>query len=174
MKKLGYLLLVVLLFVGVLRVDALTEDQLKDALTQTIDIKGTKVSVDAATKTAIERYLNQYDVSTTDADYINGKINTAISILKSEGQTDFTKLSASAKSQLKGLVEDISANTSVKATVTNGTVVVYDGSGNVFFEVTKLVKQTGSEMTTTAMMAAISFLVVAAGACLIVKQVRED
>ena len=174
MKKLSYLLLVVLLFVGVMKVDAITEDQLKEALTQTIEIKGTKFSVDSATKTAIERYLNQYDVSSADADYINGKINTAISILKSEGQTDFKKLSASAKNQLKGLVEDISANTSVKATVTNGTVIVKDANGDPFFEVTKLVKQTGSEMTMPAMLATISFLVVAAGACLIVKQVKEN
>ena len=132
MKKLSYLLIVALLFVGVVRVNALSEDALKEALTQTIEINGTKVSVDDGTKAAIERYLNQYDVSEADADYINQRINTAISILKSEGQTDFKKLSSSAKSRLKALVEEVSSNTSVKATVTNGSVVVYDANGDVF------------------------------------------
>ena len=127
-----------------------------------------------STKAAIERYLNQYDVNASDADYINTKLNEAISILKSEGQTDFKKLSTSAKNQLKALVEEISNNTSVNATVTNGSIVVYDGAGEVFFEVTKLVKQTGSEMSTTAIITALSFLVVAAGACLVVKQVKEN
>ena len=174
MKKFSYVLLAVLLFVGVVRVNALSEEGLKEALTQTITINGVEWSVDSSTKAAIERYLNQYDVNSADADYINTKLNAAISILKSEGQTDFSKLSANAKSQLKALVKDVSDHTSVKATVTNGSIVVYDGSGNTFFEVTKLVKQTGSEMTTTGLVAAISLVIVAAGACLIVKQVKEN
>ena len=174
MKKLSILLFAALLFVGVVRVNAMTEDELKDALTQTIEINGTKVSVDASTKAAIERYLKQYDVSSADADYINQRINTAISILKSEGQTDFKKLSANAKSRLKALVQEISDHTSVKATVTNGSVVVYGTNGEVFYEVTDLVKQTGSTTTLTAMLAGISVLIVAAGACLVVKQVKEN
>ena len=175
MKKLSILLFAVLLFVGVTRVDAMSEDDLKKALTQTIEINGTEVSVSDSTKAAIERYLNQYEVSSAHADYINERINTAISILKSEGQTDFKKLSTSAKSDLKKLVKEISDHTSVKATVTNGAVVVLtpDGSGT-FFEVTHLVKQTGSSTTLTAMVAGISVLIVAAGACLVVKQVKEN
>lgn len=174
MKKLSYLLLAALLFVGLLKVDALSEEKLKEALTQTITINGTEWSVDSSTKAAIERYLNQYDVSEADADYINERINTAISIIKSEGQTDFSKLSASAKNKLKALVVEISDHTSVKATVTNGSVVVLTPSGDTFYEVDNLVKQTGSSMTTTAIVTAVSFVIVAAGACLVVKQVKEN
>ena len=174
MKKLCLLLLAALFFVGVARVNAITEDELKDILTQTIEINGAKVHVDDATKTAIERYLNQYDVSSADADYIKGKVNTAISILKSEGQTDFKKLSQSAKNKLKQLVVDITNNTTVHATVTNGSVIVLDDQGEPFFEVDHLVKQTGSSTTLTAMVAGVSVLIVAAGACLVVKQVKEN
>ena len=174
MKKLGVLLFAALLFVGVVRVNAATEEELKDALTQTIEINGTKVSVDDATKVAIERYLNQYEVSASDADYIINKINTAISILKSEGQTEFSKLSNSAKNRLKALVVEISDNTSVKATVTNGSVVILDPKGGTFYEVDQLVKQTGSSVTLTAVLAGVSVLIVAAGACLVVKQVKEN
>ena len=174
MKKLSYLLLAALLFVGLLKVDALSEEKLKEALTQTITINGTEWSVYRSTKAAIERYLNQYDVSEADADYINERINTAISIIKSEGQTDFSILSASAKNKLKALVVEISNNTSVKATVTDGSVVVLTPSGDTFYEVDHLVKQTGSSMTTTAIVTAVSFVIVAAGACLVVKQVKEN
>ena len=174
MKKLSYLLLAVFLFVGVLKVDALSEEKLKEALTQTIDINSSKWSVDSSTKVAIERYLNQYDVSEAHADYINERINTAISIIKSEGQTDFSKLSASAKQRLRDLVVEISDHTSVKATVTNGSVVVLTPNGETFYEVDHLVKQTGSSMTTTAIVTAVSFVIVAAGACLVVKQVKEN
>ena len=174
MKKLGYLFIAALFFVGLVKVDAMSESELKDALTQTITINGDKVSVDDATKTAIERYLNQYDVSESDADYINERINTAISILKSEGQIDFKKLSTNAKNQLKDLVTQISEHTSVKATVTNGSVVILDADGDTFYEVDHLVKQTGSNTTLTAMVAGVSVLIVAAGACLVVKQVKEN
>lgn len=174
MKKLCVLLFAALLFVGVTRVDAISEDELKDALTQTIEINGTKVSVDDATKVAIERYLNKYNVSSSDADYIKARIDTAISILKSEGQTEFSKLSQDAKNRLKALVVEISDHTSVKATVTNGSVVILDANGDTFYEVDHLVKQTGSSVTLTAVLAGVSVLIVAAGACLVVKQVKEN
>jgi len=174
MKKLFYVLFAALLFVGVTKVDAMSESELKDALTQTITINGSKYHVDAGTKTAIERYLNEYDVSASDADYINERINKAISILKSEGQSEASKLSASAKTRLKALVKEISDNTSVKATVTNGSVVVLTPSGETFYEVDHLVKQTGSNTTLTAVLAGVSMLVVAAGTCLVIKQVKEN
>jgi hypothetical protein len=174
MKKLSVILFAALLFFGAVRVNAMTEAELKDALTQTIEINGSKYTVDDGTKTAIERYLNQYDVSSAHADYINARINTAISILKSEGQTDFKKLSTTAKNKLKALVEEISNNTSVKATVTNGSVVVLDPTGGTFYEVDHLVKQTGSTATLIGVLAGVSLLVVAAGACLVVKQVKEN
>ena len=118
--------------------------------------------------------LNKYNVSSSDADYIKARIDTAISILKDEGQTDFSKLSSGAKDRLKALVVEISNNTSVKATVTNGSVVILDANGDTFFEVDNLVKQTGSGVTLTAVLAGVSVLIVAAGACLVVKQVKEN
>ena len=79
-----------------------------------------------------------------------------------------------AKDRLKALVADVSDHTSVKATVTEGSLVVLDANGDTFFEVDHLVKQTGSSTTLTAMVAGVSVLIVAAGACLVVKQVKEN
>ena len=174
MKKFCYVLLALVLFFGLNTVKAATEEELKNALEGTVTINGHEYSVDASTKTYIERYLNQYDVSSADADYIIARINTAKSILESEGQENFKNLSQSAKNRLKALVVEINDNTTVKATVTNGSVVVKDHQGNTFFEVTRLVKQTGSETSTTAIIAGVSLLIVAAGAFLVVKQVKEN
>ena len=175
MKKLSFILFAVLMVFGLTHVKAMTEDELYNALTQTIQINGADWSVDASTKTYIQRYLNQYDVSSSDADYINDRINTAISILQSEGTGDFKKLSSSAKTRLKNLVSEISANTSVKASVTNGSLVVYEpGSSTVFYEVSKIVKQTGNETNMTAIIAGISILILAAGSVLVVKQVKQN
>jgi LPXTG-motif cell wall-anchored protein len=175
MKKLSFVLFAVLMVFGMTHVKAMTEDELYNALTQTVEIGGKEWSVDSSTKTYIQRYLNQYDVSSADADYINQRINTAISILKSEGTGDFKALSSSAKTRLKNLVSEISSNTSVKASVTNGSLVVYEpGSSNVFYEVSKIVKQTGSETNMTAIIAGISVLILAAGSVLVVKQVKQN
>lgn len=168
------LVLVMLFAVVAVKAAGKTEDDLYKALTQTITINGVEVTVSEATKNHIKSYLNQFEVSAEDCEYIINKINTAISILKSEGKTDFSKLSADAKAQLKALVVDIHDNTTVNATVTNGAVVVYDNTGDVFFEVTDLVKQTGSETSTTAIIAAISLVIVAAGALLVGRQVKHS
>ncbi len=174
MKRLLSVGLVLVMFFAVVTVKAMTEDQLYDALTQTVEINGTKYTVDEATKNHIKMYLNQFDVSSADCDYINTRINKAINILKSEGTADASKLSASAKQQLKDLVAEIRENTSVKASVTDGAVVIYDNEGEVFFEVTKLVKQTGIETSTTAIIASISLVIVAAGALLVGRQVKHS
>ena len=175
MKKICAVIIAVCLLFGVSNVSAMSKANLKKKLTQTITINGVKVSVDNDTKAAIERYLDQFNVSSTDADYIAARVDKAIEILKGEGQTDFTKLSATAKSKLKALVEEISTNTSVHATVTNGSVVVYNpNDGSEFFEATKLVKHTGLGTSPLAIIAGLSVIVVAAGTCLVIKQLKTS
>ena len=174
MKKLLSVVLVLVMFFAVTTVKAMTEDELYDALTQTITVKGNKYAVDEATKNHARVYLNQFDVSSEDADYINVRINKAIDILKGAGTVDASKLSAGDKEDLKELVKEIRLHTSVNAEVTNGAVVIYDNNGDVFFEVTRLVKQTGVETSTTAIIATISLVIVAAGALLVGRQVKHS
>ncbi len=175
MKKISYVVLAVLFMFGVIRVNAMTEDDLYDALTQKITIGNEKWGVDEDTKTYIRRYLDQFDVSEKHAEYINKRINKAISILKREGKTDFTKLSTQAKKDLRDLVEEISKNTSVKASVKKGTLVVYNPkTGKVFYETGNLVKYTGSVNNTVTLIAGLALLIVAAGSVLVVKQVKEN
>ena len=83
-------------------------------------------------------------------------------------------MTAATKNQLKALVEKVSANTSINATVTGDSVVVYKPAGGVFAEVDDPIKQTGLETSPVAMMAGISFLITLAGACLVVRQVKEN
>ena len=71
------------------------------------------------------------------------------------------------------MVEDISKNTDVKASLTKEglTVKNTDGSDVV---VTELVKQTGYETSKTAIIVAISFIIVAVGTGLVIKQVKTS
>ena len=107
MKRLLFVSLIASLFVGVTSVSAMTESELEEKLTQTITINGTEVTLPDATKDKIRAYLKQYDVSSSDADYISQKIDTAINIVKSEGKTDFKELSTSAKEKLKEILSDL-------------------------------------------------------------------
>lgn len=174
MKKFMFLTLVVSLFIGVSTVSAMTEAELKAKLSQTIKVGGQDFTLDANTKAYVEKYLNENDVSAADGDYIAGKIDEAITILQNEGKTNFSELSTTAKNNLKALVQNVNDNTSVKATVTGGSVVVYNNSGTPFFEVTKLVKQSGFETSTVAIITSLSVLVVAAGAFFVTKQVKAN
>jgi len=176
MKKLFILsLAVVFAFVGMLSANAMSEAKLKEVLTKTYNINGTNYSVSSEVKVYIERYLNENEVSSDDADYIAKKVDQAVEIVRASGATDlthFTKLPKDTQKQLKTLVADISANTSVKATVTKNSVAVTNADGTVV-EVTGLVKQTGSETNIIAVIAGIAFVVTVVGACLVVRQVKH-
>ena len=171
MKKVLMGLFVALLFVTT--ANAMTEDELYAKFEQKVTLGGEEYSVSSGDLAMVKRYLNENEVSAADCDYIAGKIDEAISIMKSEGNGNFKSYSQTAKNKLKALVSDISTNTSVKGTVTNGSLVVYNTNGSVFAEVDHLVKQTGVE-SNTALVVLISFVIVSAGACLVVRQVKQN
>lgn len=172
MKKLILGIFMALLFVT--SVNAMTEDELYAKFEQTIEMNGTTYSVSSSDLNLVKQYLRQNEVSSEHCDYIAGKIDEAISIIKGQGTGEFKNFSQSAKNKLKNLVSDISTNTTVKATVTNGSLIVYQADGvTPFAEVDHLVKQTGVE-TNTALVVVLSFIIVSAGACLVVRQVKQN
>ncbi len=77
------------------------------------------------------------------------------------------------KNELKQLVADISSETKVKATLTKEGLTVKNTDGSEIV-VTKLVKQTGYETSKIAIIVAISFLVVAVGTGLVIKQIKAN
>ena len=174
MKKLALATLVISLFFGMVSVNAMSEADLKAKLTQTITISGQKMTLPSETKVLVERYLNENEVSSKDCDYIANKVDEAIAIVQGEGQTDMNKLSRSSKDKLKTIVKEVSSNTSVKATVSKGVLIIYNADGTVFAEVSHLVKQTGSETSQIVAVAGVALVVVAAGAYLVVRQVKTS
>lgn len=176
MKKVFMVLAVVAsLFVGVKSASAMTEEKLKEVLTKTYTINGGEFKVKDEYVGYIDQYLNAYDISEEHCQYISDRIDEAIDIIKKSGKSDLKALSNSQKTDLRKLVEKISANTSVKATVEGNTLIVNkpDQSG-VFARVDNAIKQTGSESNTIAIVAGISFLVTVVGALLVVRQVKHS
>lgn len=161
------------MLIAVIHVNAMSESELLTKFTSSYDINGYKFHLSESDKVLVKRYLDENEVSAKDADYIAGKIDEAIKILRDSGVTDLSNLSklpSSTKSKLKALVTDIASNTSVKATVNKGAVVIYNKDGSVFAEMTKLVKDTGSNMY---VIPALAILIVAAGAFVIVRKPKE-
>lgn len=172
MKKLGIFALIVGLFViGTTSVRALTESGLKEKVLGSIEVDGVKYSLSSGDKKIAETYFEQNEISDKDATYIGEKIDKAIEITKAQKSIDFPNYPEGVKDDLKEMVADISKNTSVKATLTKDGLTIKNTDGSETL-ITKLVKQTGYESSKTAIIVAISFLVVAVGTGLVIKQVK--
>ena len=172
--KIAMIALVCFILAGTTQVSALSERDLLKKLTAAYNINGYNFQLSEGDKALAKRYLDENNVSATDADYIANKIDEAINILKSSGATnfsDFSKLPAETKSKLKSLVTDIASNTSVKATVKKGAVVVYNADGSVFAEMNKLVKNTGSNMYVIPVLA---LLIVAVSAFTLTRKQKKQ
>ena len=174
MKKLSALVLAgVLFFVGLVSVSAMSEADLKAKFEETLTLNGEKYGLETGILTLVERYMNEYDVSAADADYIATRIDQAKSIIESDGHPVFADFSQANKEDLRDLVLEIKANTSVRCGVTKNSVIVYESDGTtVFAEVTRLVKQTGSESSNIALMSSISLIIVLVGTLLVFKQAK--
>ena len=174
MKRLFFVGLIALFLVGTTNVNAMTEADLRKKLDESVTIAGEKYYLSTGDKKLADDYLAKYEISSDDCDYIAGKIDEAKAILTAEGKEIFSKLSESTKNKLKKLVTDVSANTSVKGTVTSGSFIVLNSDGSTFAEITNLVKQTGSENSNISIIAASAFIITLVGACLVVRQVKNN
>ena len=123
MKK--FLVLLVALSFGLASVSAMTEAELKEKLTQSYTVNGVTFKANDQQKTLIETYLNDYEVSSSDADIIYSKLQSALQILENSGKKSFYDLSSSDKNSIIALVSDVSTSTSVDAAIVDGKLVVY-------------------------------------------------
>ena len=174
MKRLTLLIFIIFMFLfGVTTTHAMSEKKLKESMTRTFTVNGIQYQMADDNQVLLERYLNEYEVSASDADYISARVDEAISIIQASGKTSIEDLSQSTKDKLKSLVEKISANTSVKATVKNRSIVIYkpDGSG-VFTEITELVKQTYVENNNMIVAVWISFIILITSAFVVVRKLK--
>lgn len=164
----------ILLVTGMVGASAMSESDLYAKFSATYNINGYNYSLSDGDKVLAKKYLDTYEVSSKDADYIAGKIDEAVAAMRNSGVKDFSdfgKLPLSLRQTLKKLVEDVAANTKVKATVTKGTVIIFNPDGTKFAEIGKLVKNTGLNMS---IIASLALVVVVAGAVVLVKNVKAN
>lgn len=97
------LIFAVLLFCNITVAKAATNEELIAYATKSFDVNGSSVSLKAADKVKLERYLKQYPVSESEADQIIAKINEGVALLREANVTDPTKLPKEKKQQLLSL-----------------------------------------------------------------------
>lgn len=124
------LILVTLMFMMTTSCFAATKEELLAYFKQTHVVSGKSITLDAAQITKIENYLNQNEVSEQNADKIIADANEVISYMTRNNVSDPSKLSASQKEYVMGVVEDAGTAAGVSVTfdkATNEMQIYKDG-----------------------------------------------
>lgn len=166
-KKILILLLAIsLLFCT--KVNAMTEDELKEKLTDSYTVNGRTEKADSSLVAQIERYLNENEVSHEDCDYISNKIDEAIALIEKGSATQWHQLTSKEKEMLISLVDDISNATSVKSSLSKGGILtIYNEDGTIFTKLSNLIKYTDNNIIGIVIGGTISLI----GLLLIIKKV---
>ncbi len=174
MKKIIMMLLAIaLIFSVVSPVSALTEREVLDKLEDTYTINGAEFKISPALKKIIEDYAKEFEVPDKDLQALDTAIRKAIDIVKGTKATSIDNLPKAAKGELLNILAGLRSETSINVTYTDGVLTIYSPKdGSVFEKVTDLVKQTGTETNSLAILAGASFIVMLAGAFVVVRKVR--
>ncbi len=173
MKRIMFFL--VTLFVGIISVNAMTESELEAKLTKSYTINGATFKASDSQKVLIKRYLDQYEVTNNEADYISNKIDEAKNILQASGKGSFNNLSRADKDKIIALCTDISSNTSVKVTINKGKLVVYvPGTNDIFYSAPVNPANGDVVQTSDTLTVAIAGVISVLGIAIAVRKIRAN
>ena len=147
MKKILVTLFTLATFFGIVNVKAMSESDLRTKMANGYVVDETSVKPSEYQLSEIDRYLNKYEVSEEDCDFIASKMDEIYELAKADKAKSFTELSRASKTKAVSIVAEISSKTSVKASLTSdGILTIYESDGKTIF--TKIVdihitKQTG-------------------------------
>lgn len=128
---------------GGLKANAMTKDELKEKLTSTYTVNGTKFGATDSQKAEIDMYLAQNDLSSSDCEFIASKLDEAIALIDRGTATSFSSLSGSEKNELISMANEITNKTKVRVTLTDkGVLTIYNVDGTKFTEETTIMKYT--------------------------------
>lgn len=143
MKKIFLAVLATVLFISATSVDAMTKDELKNKLTASYTVNGSSIQVSSSQATLIERYLQQNDISSSDADYIAKKVDEALAVMEAGNARSLNELTKSEKNRIIAIIGDVSNKTAVKIKISKGNVLtIYNTDGTVFTVISDLIKYT--------------------------------
>ena len=163
------------LCVGLVSVSAMSESELKERLTKSYTVNGSTFQASSTQRNVMDQYLNQYDISSSDADYIANKLDEAFDVLRDSGKSSFYAMSKADKKKVVALVSYVSANTSVDATIIKDDLIIYvPGTKDVFYK-TPINPINGEiRQTSTGLTVAAAGLVSMAGVAVALKKAKNN
>ena len=178
MKKLATVTLLIVMLVGFLAgtVNAATESELLEYLSQEFTVGGETVSISEADKVKIERYLNENEVTAEQADAVIAKVDEAVAVLEAAGETDITKLSQEDKNKLMGIANDAASvlGLSLSYDASTKTLSVYkDGQLIESTSITSSEELVQTGMTNYVYIAILAVVVIAIAA-VVIKRARAN
>lgn len=124
-KRLFSVLLVVVAFMGIVNVKAMSEDELKAKVSGSFDINGVSLSIPKSYIKQLNDYLNEFEVSSDDCQYIADQVDILVNAAKTKGVKSISDFRKKCASEIKTACANVSANTKIKATVlSDGSVSV--------------------------------------------------
>lgn len=158
-------ILIAILICSASMVKAATTDELVAYMSKTFTIAGEEITASQSDIINAKRYLQEYPVSSEDADKIMAKIDEAVKVLEDAGTTDFSKLSKTQKDNLTSIAQEAAsiAGATISYDSKNKVVTIYkDGKVFTAKSVTSNFVQTGSDNTVYAVSALVAIIAVAA------------
>ena len=154
-----FVMLVMLTFTGV---QAATSKTLADD----VYAKLAPYGATASDKVKIERYLADNPVTDAEATTVLAKVDEAIAVMDAEGVKDYTKLSATAKEQVKSIAQSAANTVGLTLTFKKGTVEVYNKEGKLVetasIKSTGKLAYTGNNVNTVLVVSSIAVIALAA------------
>ena len=178
MKRLATVTLLIVMVVAFLAgtVNAATESELLEYLSQEFTVGGETVSISEADKVKIERYLNENEVTAEQADAVIAKVDEAVAVLEAAGETDITKLSQEDKNKLMGIANDAASTLglSLSYDASTKTLSVYkDGQLIESTSITSSEELVQTGMTNYVYIAILAVVVIAIAA-VVIKRARAN
>ena len=114
-------------------VNASAGDDLLAELSKTHTIGGKEVTITAADKVRVERYLAEHEITEAQKDTVLAKFYAIIDIMNAEGVSDVAKISETKKKEAIKLAEEAAAALNLKlvADTVSNTIKVYDLNGKL-------------------------------------------
>lgn len=146
-----------------------TEEQsILDVLKTSVDVNGKSVTLDVSYVNSAENYMNSDGVNLTNqqASVVIAQIEAAKQVIVDNKITDLKTINKKYQDQIIAYAQ-IAANELgliIVVDYSSKTIIIKDISGNVLFTVSKVIKNTGDDYTTTlAISGAIALLLASAG-----------
>lgn len=125
-------LMMIITIISISGVYAATSSTLADDLYTKLSVYG----MTAADKVKVERYLTDNPVTDEQANSILAKADEAISVIKSEGVTDVTKLSAEGKKKIQLIAQSAASQIGLTLTFSKDKVEIYNAEGKLIETIT--------------------------------------